>query len=299
MNVSLKNAMPPRVRQLIKDVGQMTVYGLPNPLQSRPPLTARAISWYESLRDTGIVEIHDDAFTGVADYLQREYFQPIEADPGRFLGHKEPIYPWGDQRFVWDTNEARFVAGGTEISCSTSFNDPGCLPLYLHDDLIRMLVNYYGRQPYYRNQPLIQKVALRPGQVALGNGNFHVDHLYQISFMLLVSNVTDSDTHMEYCVGSNRRNMLREGIEIPGSLCAAAAGNYPLLKCTGEKGTLFVFDTSGFHRANYLSNSTRKMLHLNVTTGHNLGRFIDRRSAMPQIGTAPPYVGRMFSFLRP
>jgi hypothetical protein len=299
MNALLKNAVPVRVRQLIKDVGQMTTYGLPNPLTATPPLSAKAQGWFESLRDTGIVKIEDPAFLKVADYLETEYFEPIEKEPAGFLGHSEPVFALGDrQRFVWDTNQERFASGGTEISCSISFADPVCQELYFHDDLIRVLLKYYGRQPYHRNQPLVQKVSVRPGQVTLGNGNFHVDHLYQISYMLLVSDVGDTDTHMEYCVGSNRRNMLAQGIEIPRDQCEARAVGYPIFKCTGKKGTLFVFDTSGFHRAHYLSNSTRKMLHLNITTGHNLGAFIDTKAAVTGLASRPDYVQKMFRFLK-
>ncbi len=299
MKQIVKNVVPVRVRQFIKDVNQMATYGLPNPLMSAGPLTPTAQKWFEALRDTGIVKIEGDSFRQIAAYLESEYFQPIEKDPARFLGKAAPVYELGDRvRFVEDTNQARFASGGTEISVSISFADPNLQPLFGNDDLMRMLRKYYGRQPYHRNQPLLQKVALRPGQLALGNGNFHVDHLYQVSFMLLVTDVGATDTHMEYCIGSNRRAMLREGIEIPRDACETKAVDYPIFDCIGKKGTLFVFDTSGFHRAKYLSNSTRKMLHLNITTGHNLGSFIDRRSSIGWLGTAPEYVQKMFRFLK-
>ena len=299
MRQLVKKIVPVRARQLIKDVNQMAVFGLPNPLMSSVQLTPRATQWYESLRDTGIVKIEDDTFRDIAAYLEREYFQPIEADSSSFLGRAEPVYGFGDKtRYVADTNQARFVAGGTEISASISFADPQLKPLFAHDELARVLRKYYGRQPYHRNQPLLQKISLRPGQVALGNGNFHVDHLYQISFMLLVSDVGESSTHMEYCIGSNRRQMIREGIEIPRDACEEKALDYPLFSCTGKKGTLFVFDTSGFHRAKYMSSSTRKMLHLNITTGHNLGGFIDRRSSIAWLPGQPDYIQRMFRFLK-
>ncbi len=51
---------------------------------------------------------------------------------------------------------------------------------------------------------------------------------------------------------------------------------------------------------NFLSvNSTRKMLHLNITTGHNLVRFIDSKSAGIAPGEAPRYVKEMFRYLNP
>jgi hypothetical protein len=300
MKAVLKTVVPVGVRRLARDVAQMSVYGWPNPLQPKLDMSARAQGWLQALKQDGIVKIENEPdFLKVANYLDDTYFGPMEREPEKYLGRKEPHFPFGDERrFVWDTNEQRFVVGGTEISCSVSFLDEGCAPIYLNEDLIKVLTAYYGRQPYYRNQPLLQKVALRPGQKALGNGHFHVDHLFQISFMLLVTDVTEKDTHMEYCVGANRRNMLKEGIEIPYQQCEIMAKDYPIVRCTGKKGTLFVFDTSGFHRANYLADSTRKMLHLNITTGHNLGKFIDRRSAFSALDQAPTHVQRMFRFLR-
>ncbi|MDB5810225.1 MAG: hypothetical protein JWN94_2347 [Betaproteobacteria bacterium] len=300
MKSIIKKLVPAKARRLARDALQMAVYALPNPFE-RIHLSRRAEVWHDELSRNGIVKIENEPVFGqVGEYLEQTYFSAIEQAPQKFLGRTDPSYPFGDnQRFVWDSNTGEYSSGGTEILSYISFADRQCQPLYLHPDLIQVLQKYYGRQPYYRNQPLIQKISLHSGQVPLTNGAFHVDHLRQISLMLLVTDISANETHMEYCVGSNRRNLLAEGVELPVEQCEAKARGYPIFKCTGKKGTLFIFDTSGFHRANYISNSTRKMLHLNITTGHNLVPFIDKNEVAVAPDEAPQYVKRMFRYLNP
>ena len=285
--------------RFMRDVTQFTIYGVQNPLSVSFPLSHKSQSWLEALRKNGIIKIENELdFMKVADHIQENYFSQIEENPQKFLGSAEPVFPFGDdKRFICNMNKKDYESSGTEISCAISFLDSECDPVFLNDELIKIFYMYYRRQPYYRNQPLLQKVALKPDQVPLENGCFHVDHLHQISLMLLVSDVTENDTHMEYCLGSNRRNILVEGIELSVPECDAKARDYAILKCTGKKGTLFVFDTSGFHRANYTSNSTRKILHLNITTGHNLGQFMDKKAYIAKLSNRPSYARRMFDYL--
>ena len=305
MKALLKKILPARFRRFLRDIAQIVVYATPNPIvRHNVQLNPKAQSWYDALRRDGICKIESEPeFERIADYLEQDYFAPIEKDPGQFLGKSGPIFPFGDrERFLWDYNNPLYASGGTEISCYISFLDSKCNPLYLNDDLSRLLLKYYGRQPYMRNQPLLQKVAMKPGQMPIDNGNFHVDHMHQISMMLLVNDVDESNTHMEYCVGSHRRALLREGVELSVDECRPKVGSYPVCHCVGRKGTLFVFDTTGFHRANYISNSTRKMLHLTITTGHHINfhpyvKFVDRKESFAALAAAPGHVRRMFQHL--
>lgn len=299
MKALIKKVIPARARRFVKDVAQMAVYATPSATNTSVQLSPAARSWLATLRRDGIVKIEGNPdFERVASYVEETYFKQIESNPTQFLGASGPSYPFRDrERFIWDTNRERDMKAGTDVCCSISFLDRDCAPLFLNDDLSCVLLKYYARQPYYRNQPVIQKVALKSGQAPLANGLFHVDHLRQISVMLLVSDVTESDTHMEFCEGSHKRNLLREGIELTREECKSKFSPYPVFKCIGRKGTLFVFDTSGFHRANYIANSTRKILHLNVNTGHHLEPFIDRKSSFTTLSRAPIYVRRMFEHL--
>ena len=298
MKSLVKEIAPPRFRQFIKDAKQLAIFATPRAiLPAEARLNARSTEWLKQLKDSGIVKIEIDEFSKVAGYLERKYFELIE-NQASVLKSKTAVYPWGENEgFVLDENKDTYKSGGTDIRCSISLADAGCRDLFLSRDLATTLYHYYGRQPYFRNQPLIQKIALREGD-AISNGQFHVDHLRQVSVMLLVNDITENDTHMEYCVGSNQRNLLMEGIEMDGERCKTLYPKYPVFKCTGKKGTAFLFDTSGIHRANYQRNSTRKILHLNFTTGHNIFPFVDRKNQIAGLDGQPPFIRNMFRFLQ-
>jgi len=298
MKAILKRVVPQPVRRVIRDSAEMIQYATPDPLFRQDELTDRGMSWFKQLKNHGIVKIEGDAeLLAVAEYLDSTYFQKIETDPTILGTEKKTVYPFGDSiRFVHDENNDSVRNAGTEISCSISFRDPACAPLFLNQDAIAAVGAYYRRQPYYRNQPLIQKIVPKNVGV-MGNGSMHVEHLHQVSFMQLVSDVFEKDTHMEYCLGSNKRNLMAAGVELQLPVCAELATPYPKFQCVGKRGTLFIFDTIGFHRAVYMGGSTRKMLHLNITTGHHLGRFIDSRAAFSELDSKPPFVRKMFRFL--
>lgn len=138
----------------------------------------------------------------------------------------------------------------------------------LIDDALPLVIlgQYYGRSPVMRNNPLIQFIkATEDTEHDMLNSNWHVDHLHQVSMMLLLSEVTEQTMHMEYAVGSHR------GLKLEGYYDdKQIRSQFPILKLTGKPGTLYMFDTAGVHRANYLPNTSRKILHLNFTTGHDL-----------------------------
>ena len=295
-----RRILPPGARRVLRDAVQLAQYATPNPASmTGVSLSAQAEGWYNQLKEHGVVKIEGYApFVAVAEHLEKKYFQTIEADPERYKS-KDKVFPWSQSEgFIQSTNKELYAIGGTEISCNISFRDPNCKDLLFNEDIAAILHKYYRRQPYYRNQPHIQKISYA-GKNLIENGQFHVDHLHQLSIMLLVSDVTDKDTHMEFCLKSHRRQLLLEGVELPLDYCKEQAAKYDLAKCTGPRGTVFLFDTSGYHRANYQANSTRKILHLNYTTGHHMFPFGDRQSDLPYLKSSSPVLQKMFGFLEP
>jgi hypothetical protein len=273
-------------RRLVR-LWQYARYGSPNLAMPRVALSPRAESWLESLRREGIVRIEDEAFRAAADYIEDAYFAPLERS-----GSASSVRFNNPDLFLLDGNQPKYIAGGIEISVYVSFKDPALSALFFHPELNALLYNYYGRQPYYRNLPMLQKVSYETTQAPFSNGQFHVDHPGQVSLMLLVSTVTERDTHMEYAAGSHRHYRL----EGPHPDAVARCG-YRLVPLTGEKGTLFVFDASGVHRACYLPGVSRKILHLNVTTGHHIQTAhrrddLDRWPALEQL---PAHSRRMMA----
>lgn len=268
-------------------------YATPNVFASQILLSPKAKEWLEQMRVNGIVKIEEEKFAELADYLDSRYFSKLESQGGGNLDAKD----LGPDLFALDINNEAYKKWGIEISCNISFKEPVLGLLLLDSDLTATLYNYLRRQPYYRNQPALQKTSHK-GEDHQGYGKHHVDNLHQISFMLLISEQTEKDTHMEYALGSNRRPILRQGIYITPKEAREQAKNYPTFKCIGKKGTLFVFDTSGVHRPYLLPGSPRKMLHLNVTTGHHMEARREDLKNWPQLAMNPPHVQKMFSKLR-
>ena len=88
--------------------------------------------------------------------------------------------------------------------------------------------------------------------------------------MILLNDLVEDSIHMEYCLGSHhqqeetydRRRRVQENIR----------KNFDVKKLIGLRGTVFIFDTEGFHRGNYRldvgSNADfRYMLHANFHPG--------------------------------
>ncbi len=99
---------------------------------------------------------------------------------------------------------------------------------------------------------------------------FHLDKgLDQISIMFLVKDLSENDTHMQYSMGSNKeKHKTVDRFKFDQDLIEK---KYPIMKCIGKAGTVFIFrEGMGFHRGFQVSGSTRKILHLNVTSGHDL-----------------------------
>lgn len=283
-----------RVRLRLWEGLHFARYATPNVLTPQVSSSSKAREWLEQMRSSGIVKIEEEKFSEVAGYLNSKYFSKLEGGclnlEGRDLGSSD--------LFAVDVNDPRYEKWGVEIKCVISFKDPVLSQLVLHSDLTNMLYNYFKRQPYYRNQPVLQKVSYREGQDPQGDDSFHVDNLHQISVMLLISDQTERDTHMEYALGSNRRPVLRQGIYISHAEARERARDFPIFKCIGKKGTLFVFDTSGIHRRYLLPGNPRKMLHLNVTTGHHMAACRENLKNWRELAISSAYVQRMFTKFR-
>ena len=129
------------------------------------------------------------------------------------------------------------------------------------------MYKYYGRQPYYRNSPLIYKIQWDGKSELLYSGNFHVDRLHQLSIMLLLNDLTERDTHMEYALRSHKKRLRLDHFSDDEK---SVQSKYEVAHLTGPKGTLYLFDSGGIHRAHVIPNSARVVLHLNVNPGHHI-----------------------------
>jgi hypothetical protein len=263
-------------------------------LKPTVPTSPKAIEWTRELKRNGIVKIEGPEFIKMADEINQNYFSRIDLENKRELNESE-IGKKGT--FLIENKKSIYASWGTEFTGYVSFRDPSLYSVHLNSDLIGVMYNYYNRQPYFRNNSVLEKVDFKKGQNAEAGAKYHVDHLHQLSIMMLLSDITEKDTHMEYVIGNHKRS-LRKGIYLSFDEAEKTGKKGPIYRLTGKKGTLFLFDAHGVHRRFLQEGATRKIFHSVITTGHNItGTYFDKKRNWPELENAPEHVRRAFDYL--
>lgn len=292
--------LPPPTKRRIVDVldrVDFVKHLTPNVLNPVVPVPEHAKPWLKEIRECGITRIATPGLLEAAEVLDRDYLDRLK--PGMSLKGSDFADP---RLFATDCNASTHSVFGIQISCWLSFKDERLKPLLRDPAIAAVLYNYYHRQPYYRNQPNLQYAQNDDGHdVDKGNG-WHSDRYRQLTAMLLISDVTEQSTHMEYVTGSHKRSFLfmREGIQMSLEECkrrAEAERDYFML--TGKKGTLFLFDATGIHRRNLIAGTSRKALFWTVTTGHHMHTFTETTGNWTELQQDPAIVRRMFDKVQP
>jgi len=217
-------------------------YVSPRPDYQPVPLSREAGRELERLRQDGIVAVGRD-FGGLADYVRERYLASDFELPA----------------------DSPLRANGLQVSHSVSFADRRLHEVLFDPEICGMVCNYYGRQAYYRDNPTVHKEYAAPSAKPLVSGVFHSDSYRQLSFMLLLSDLTENDTHMEFARGSHRDQ--QPSYDRTRIDQQAVPREFEIVHLIGKKGTLFVFDTEGLHRGAYHQETRREIFHVNMTTG--------------------------------
>lgn len=163
------------------------------------------------------------------------------------------------------------IEHSSNYSSSLDFCEPFLHKVLQETGVLALITEYYGGTAYFRERPTLN--VLVKGDAALNSKPsrvFHSDGYRQVSIMLLLNDLNEADIHMEYCVGSHltqqhtydRRRLRQELIE----------DSFIKKKVIGPRGSLFVFDTEGFHRGLYQlqegsPEDYRLILHANFHPG--------------------------------
>jgi|KBSSwiStaDraftv2_1062776.scaffolds.fasta_scaffold445326_2 hypothetical protein len=237
--------------------------------QYRPvPLSDLAQGYLAQLRQQGIVSV-DRSFADLADYIRDRYFAAeYELAP-----------------------DSPLRANGLIVSRPVSFSDQRLHEVLFDPEICAIVCNYYGRQAYYRDNPTVHKEHAAASSRPLISGVFHSDSYRQISFMLLLSDLTEHDTHMEFASGSHdARQPSYDRTQIDQD---AVTREFKIVHVVGKKGTLFLFDTEGLHRGSYHQNTGREIFHVNMTTGtwpFTDDRYDRLETIFPDPQTVPEHV---------
>jgi hypothetical protein len=265
-------------------------YYSPNPRTPRVEISKQADRHLEELRDNGVTILH--GFESVADHIEQTYFPVIE---GRADHSSQPLekVSHGERDDVSNSQHYRI-----------SFKDPGIAPLLFDSDVCGILYNYYQRQPYYRGQPYVIKNALAR-DVSFDqfsklevSAKFHTDFYRQIAMMFLVKDVAETDTHLEYAMGSHKVRHSWKRYTYDDS---DVAKQYPIKHCVGPRGSLILMDAgSGLHRGAHKKGTVRKTMHCLVTTGHYYPEECEKMTVAdwPALSSYPEHVRHIVDDLR-
>lgn len=214
------------------------------------PLSSRGESYLAALRSRGMFKSATD-YSALADYINERYLREQDALP----------------------KDAPLRRIGLTISHAVTFSDRQLHSLLFDPELCAVLSNYYGKQPFYRDNPTVHRSVFTPGAKLDVSAVYHSDGYRQISFMLLLNDLSEVDTHMQYAAESHRTQQAtydRSAIDQ-----RAVEDAFDIVDLVGPKGTLYVFDTEGLHRGQYFVGTARSIFHVNVTTG--VIPFTDRK----------------------
>lgn len=216
---------------------------------------------FEDFKNKGYCYL--DLFADTADYLNEEYFMPL-------IKNQVP-----GSNIINNVQKPEDLKMGRKIASEVSLLDEKMKSFYFNDQLIKLLYNYYQRQPYLRNYPWIvmhenDESNIKWKDNPVFQGKFHLDQgMHQISYILLINDLTHHDTRLQFAEKSHlddHYNLDRNSFED-----SEIEKKYNIVDCIGPKGRLYIFDAgNGYHRAKYENRSIRKILHLNWTTGHSI-----------------------------
>lgn len=265
-------------------------YYTPDAKIPRVEISAKAAKHLDELRDKGVTVLQ--GFESVADHIEQSYFSAIEGRANSSGQQMEKV-SHGERDDVSNSEHYRI-----------SFKDPGIAPLLFNPDVCGILYNYYQRQPYYRGQPYVIKNALAR-DVSFEqfsklevSAKFHTDFYRQIAMMFLVKDVAETDTHLEYAMGSHKfRHSWKRYTYDDNDV----AKKYPIKHCVGPKGSLILMDAgSGLHRGAHKKGTVRKTMHCLVTTGHYYPEECEKMSVAdwPDLSGYSEHVRRMVDDLR-
>ena len=211
---------------------------------------------YNKILKNGIIKL-DENFSQFSDYLNENYIKKL------LSGTDQINYNVIDLRGSEEDHLLNHIIG---------IDDENVRNFIENLELKKILSLIFDDKVYLRNDPLIQVLK---SSKKFTNGNFHTDRYMQFSLMLLLDDVNEDQTHMEYLEKSHIRKSLDFIIHKNFKECEKyhKKNNFKIFKVIGKKGDAFLFNTTGVHRAKYILDTTRSIFHLNFTNGHNLYPF--------------------------
>ena len=289
----------------------LTGYGPSRSLPHYQPLSAQAQIWSKQLSEEGIVKIETPGLIKAAEHVEQHYFGNSQIKSR--LGFDQAYDMSGSRYFIADRLYTDKLSLGVTVSSLISFQDPELAPLFMDPDIANMVNNQLRRQPFYRNHPLLEEIHYRgrrqprtiiqfqdPGgfkRIVNYTDDFHRDSPNEITFMLLINDLSESDTHMEYVKGSHRHKVVGSAVGPFSEDADALSDDSQIFRCYGKRGDLFIFWRGGIHRRKVLPGRPRRILHVNLNTGENIGKTRESSATWHARSHLAAHHARMFERL--
>jgi len=218
-------------------------------------------------------------FAAEADYLRQAFIEGTE--PPRLPSHG-----------ITPVSLERGAATGSKQWNYISVTDPVLMSLVLHPGLLDVLARYYGSQPLLRRMPYVKRTHIEPHHSADIASVYHIDQATHFcSIMMLLSDLSDQQTHMRYLVGTHHIEQpdfrLKPNDPRNQELAAELESKYPLYKLVGPKGSMFIYDNgNGIHKGNMVFGTTRDVMQATYSRGEHVSKPTDRDLMAENLRTA-------------
>ena len=189
----------------------------------------------------------------------------IQCWPGHFESFARVVnqrYPLSRHRGVGYQGEGYIPIGGDVV------HDPmilACLSSYFAcSPVIREPFHHTVAIPYEDMKPTrSMRAADEPFNVG-----WHYDTPNLVQLVILLNDVSDTDSHMQYARGEHRRlrvNLTKWDYYYSDEY---AERHFDVVKCVGPIGTAYLFDTNAPHRFYMVKDSMRAMIKVGYTPGN-------------------------------
>jgi hypothetical protein len=199
------------------------------------------------------------AFANVIDSIE-------QTGPGESLNAPAP---WQSLKYT----EFGFDSKLQTISANNPFEwDSIFLEISLDPTILKIVDAYFGQSGVLQ-QSIVSRYLPNASVDGQGSWQWHHDGWGpKLNAMFLFSDVGSEDQYMSYALGSHRRlRSHRSNLQSRSSAKQAIEeANLGFFDCTGEKGTVFLFDSNGLHSGRRSIKSSRDSL----ITSFNVGRYL-------------------------
>lgn len=222
----------------------------------------------EALLADGIA-VAPELFESEADYLKSAYIE----------GTTTPLVP--QDRGIAAVSLERGAATGNPAWVYVSLTDPILFRLVLHPGLLGVIQRYYESQPYLRRMPYVKRTHIEAHHVADISSVYHIDQgKHFVSIMMLLSDLTESDSHMRFLKGTHRIEQadfrFKPNDPRNKELDVTLESKHPIFNLIGKKGTMFIYDNgNGIHKGNMVTGTTRDVMQATYSRGDHTTKPAD------------------------